>query len=291
MMWKSTGSCVSLQLLLLKLADGKERMLHASGMPLQCRPGCVFSHKNACKTHQFSPTTAAGYVTPLRGFLRIFRQDVMMLHRRIGSHPAEKSGVHPPTPLFPSQKNAGRITTSVGFIVFLPSMEHCPGRFSQPGLLWMLSVCSLSHVSTVFIDIFACCRHLRPPRVNINLHRRPRPLKSRPGLSARLLINGAPPSRPTYSCVAAVAMMEHILLQPCHSEQISLDCPSSSVSLAMTHRRRLQTTLFLRGGVNLDGKVHLCRISSTCLSLLTPLAEALFARGPRWPELCEPPQQ
>lgn len=95
-----------------------------------------------------------------------------------------------------AQKKAARSTMSVGFIVFLPSMEHCAGWFSQPRPL-LDSVCVLSFVSLVpniFIDIFVCWSHLRPPWVNINLRRQPRPLISWPffGLSAFLLFTPHP---------------------------------------------------------------------------------------------------
>lgn len=88
-----------------------------------------------------------------------------------------------------AQKKAARSTMSVGFIVFLPSMEHCPGRFSQPRpLLDSVCVRALLLLPNIFIDIFVCWSHLRPPWVNINLRRQPRPLISWPfcGLSAFL---------------------------------------------------------------------------------------------------------
>lgn len=87
------------------------------------------------------------------------------------------------------QKKAERSSTSVGFIVFLPSMEHCPGRFSQLRPLSVcVCVCCLSLVScipNIFIDIFVCCSHLGPPWVSINLRCQPRPHVSWPffGLS------------------------------------------------------------------------------------------------------------
>lgn len=140
----------------------------------------MFSPQKCREGSQLSRTTT-GHIMPLWG-IQLFHKNVRVLHCRrsrlcVGLYSALIVWCF-------ALKTPVRSSLSVGFIVFLPSMEHCPGWFPQPRAPHdPARVCVPSYVSLVpstFIDIFVCCRHHGPPWVNINPHRQLRALVSWP---------------------------------------------------------------------------------------------------------------
>ncbi len=152
----------------------------------------MFSPQKCREDSQLSPTTA-GHITPVWGFSP---REFSYFTKMSGCYAVGLSGAlfcagfHPGSLVCCPEK--GCEEHHVCRLHCLPPFNGTlsrPGSHS-PGLFWIfcLCVCVLSYISLVpniFIDIFVCCRHLRPPWVNINLHRQPRPRISWPfsGLS------------------------------------------------------------------------------------------------------------